>query len=235
MSRKRLILFVEGPGDIGAVTALTKKLISHIDAWDAVFLDPNAFKVGGVENLTGRLTTNWHNKLKASMKRKNVGGILLLLDGDRKHVMAGKSLSKQPFCAADVARRLAEEAREVGAGSTFSVACVFARQEFESWLLAGIESLCGKKLPDGRAGVRDSARLSEQDTDESPRDAKKWLSQNMERGYKPSTDQEPLAQLVSLEAIRACGPRSFRRFERAVREICEAIRSGDHVATPAPQ
>ncbi|MCH8805475.1 MAG: DUF4276 family protein [Planctomycetes bacterium] len=233
MSPRRLILFVEGEGDQGAVAALTKKLIRHIDAWEAIVLGTNAFKVGGVENLTGRNTTKWHNWLRAAVKQKNVGGILLVLDGDRDHVWIGQE--KQPFCAAVVARHLAEQARKVGAGSTFSVACVFARQEFESWLLAGIESLCGKKLPDGRAGVRDSARLSEQDTDESPRDAKKWLSQNMERGYKPSTDQEPLAQLVTLEAIRACGPRSFRRFERAVREICEAIRSGDHVATPAPQ
>jgi hypothetical protein len=65
-------------------------------------------------------------------------------DGDIEKV-AGKA-----FCAAAVARSLALEAKHVGAGRTFSVAVVFAIQEFETWLIAGTASLTGRRLPDGR-------------------------------------------------------------------------------------
>ena len=44
--------------------------------------------------------------------------------------------------------------QKVGAGKLFSVAIVFVCMEFESWLIAGIESLLGKPFSDGRKGFR---------------------------------------------------------------------------------
>ena len=58
------------------------------------------------------------------------------------------------FCAANVARRLAKEATRARGGELFSVATVFACQEYESWLIAGVESLAGRPLKDGRPGVK---------------------------------------------------------------------------------
>jgi len=233
MSLQRLVLFVEGQGDFEAVPVLVKKILTEISAWEYLTLDYACFRVGGVDNLTGRSAHKRTDWLKAAVKRQNVGGILLVLDGDRDYVLADESSEKEAFCAAKVARQLAERARETGAGSEFSVACVFARQEFESWLLAGIDSLRGNQLPDGRPGIKAEAPSLERDTNSHPRDAKKWLAKQMPHGYKPSTDQHALTELVSLDSIRERNPRSFQRFQHAISELCEAIRRGRHMVSPA--
>ena len=162
----------------------------------------------------------------------NGSGGRLLLDGDPETIIDDQTSTRKPFCAVDVARSLAEWAREAGGGAILSVACVFARQEYESWLLAGFESLRGKALPDGRPGVSADAPLPAEDTDTHPRDAKRWLSQNMARGYKETTDQRVLTEMVSLESIRRRDPRSFRRLEHAIAELCEAIRTDNHIVSP---
>ncbi|MCK4341373.1 MAG: DUF4276 family protein [Phycisphaerae bacterium] len=232
MSRKRLVLFVEGEGDQEAVPVLVKKVLTEINAWEYLTLDDNVFRVGGVMNLTGRNVEKWTNWLQAAAKRSNLGGVLLLLDGDAKKISTEQPQKKEMFCAANVARRLAAQAHTVGGGSVFSVACVFARQEYESWLMAGIDSLRGKRLSDGRLGICEEAPDLEHDTDLKPRDAKKWLGQQMDRGYKATTDQKPLTELVTLDSIRQTNPRSFRRFERAVQELSDALKTGEHVVTP---
>jgi hypothetical protein len=53
-------------------------------------------------------------------------------------------------------------------------------------------------------------------------------------GYRPSIDQAALAAGVSLEALRARNPRSFRRLETALAELCEAIQSNTSILSPAP-
>lgn len=121
---------------------------------------------------------------------------------------------------------------QVGAGTTFSVAVVFARQEFESWLIAGIASLRGQALPDGRL-IDSDAKAPEGDLELSPRDAKGWLGTIVEGGYKPTRDQAALTRLVDLDAIRAGGLRSFRRLDSAVSTLLEAIRSNRPTASPS--
>ena len=117
---KRIVLFVEGEGDTNAVPQLVSRLLSEQDAWKSLILDPHPFRVRGINKLVKHEYSEWKKKLSASLKRRNVGGVLLLLDGDAKKV------GSDPFCAATVARALAMEAGTVGAGSTFSVAVVFA-------------------------------------------------------------------------------------------------------------
>jgi hypothetical protein len=46
---KRIVLFVEGEGEADAVPKLVKRLLSEQNAWDAVSLDENTFRVGEVE------------------------------------------------------------------------------------------------------------------------------------------------------------------------------------------
>jgi hypothetical protein len=90
---------------------------------------------------------------------------LLILDGDVDRVEG------QRFCAVEVARTVAQRATAAGAGTRFSFAAVFLRQEYESLLLAVADQLPGLKL-----GV-----TSPPSPEESPRDAKGWLDERILR------------------------------------------------------
>ena len=190
---RRLILFVEGDGEADAVPTLVKRLLKEKGEWHDILLDDDPFRVGSVDKLVKADFRNWKRFLGASLKRPNVGGVLLILDGDIEKV-GGKE-----FCAAAVAKSLAGAAMHVGAGETFSVAVVFARQEYETWLIAGVASLAGQRLPDGRL-IKPNAKAPEGDLEASPRDAKGWLRAIVDGGYKPTRDQAALTRLVDLEA-----------------------------------
>jgi hypothetical protein len=222
---KQIVMFVEGEGEAEAVPKLVKRLLTEQNAWDAVSIDPDTFRVGHVNKLVKDKYREWKRWLAASLKRRKVGGVLLVLDGDVKRV------GTDPFCAATEASSLAREAAPVGGGVIFSVAVVFARQEYESWLIAGIESLAGKRLPDGRA-IAKNANAPQGDLEESPRDAKGWFSTVIEAGYKPTRDQAALTDLIDLQVVRNRKLRSFQRLESALAELVSAVRSEKHVATP---
>src|SRR5260370_24951029 len=179
---RRIILFVEGEGDRDAAPILVKKLLDEIAAWSHVYLDDAPFVVGHVAGLTKDNGKEWLRFLKAAQKKRNLGAILLLLDGE------DESIRNEKFCAGKFATRLADWARSVGAGTFFSVACVFARQEFESWVIACAEELAGKPLPDGREGIAAGTKPPESDLEQSPRNAKGWLGKRLPRGYKESVD-----------------------------------------------
>lgn len=226
-TRKRLVLFVEGQGDVIAVPVLVKRLLTELAAWDCLSLDPNPYRIGAVSNLFGKAETNWTKTLRFASGSGNLGAVLLLQDGDTV-LKRG-----QPFCARDVGHDLSRRARAAGAGSVFSVASVFACQEFESWLIAGIESLAGKKLANGRIEIPANLKAPAADLEQHHRDAKGWLDQHIPAGYNPATDQEPLTRAIDLDAIRQRNLRSFRRLESALRQLVEAVRSSKHIVTPA--
>lgn len=223
---KRIVLFVEGDGEAEALPKLVKWVLTEQKAWDAVILDPDTFRVGEINKLVKDEYREWKRKLAASCKRRDVGGVLLVLDGDAKKV------GGTAFCAAAVAISLAREAATVGGGAKFSVAVVFAMQEFESWLIAGVESIAGKRLPDNRKIAAD-AKAPIGNLEESPRNAKGWFTKVVEGGYKPTRDQAALTDLVSFDFVRQRELRSFQRLESAVTELVSAIRTNKHVATPA--
>lgn len=223
----RLVLLVEGDGDVDAVPVLVKKLFSESRVWNGLTLDPAPMKVGEFSGLVKNDCADWLRYLQIAGKRKNVGACLLLLDGDSR-----AQLEAAPFCASRAAIRLVERARSVGAGGQFSLAVVFACMEFESWLLAGAESLAGKRLPDGRRGVKAGAKPPTGDLEKAPRNAKGWFRKEMEGGYNPTRDQAILTSMVDVNVIRQRGLRSFRRIENAVSQLASAIRTGNHTATP---
>jgi hypothetical protein len=223
---RRLILFVEGEGEADAVPTLVKRLLKEKGERHDIFLDDSPFRVGSVDKLVKADFLKWKRFLGASLKRPNVGGVLLILDGDIEK-MGGKA-----FCAAAVAKSLADVAIHAGAGKTFSLAVVFARQEYEPWLIAGIASLAGQRLPDGRL-IERNATAPGGDLEAGPRDAKGWLRAIVEGGYKPTRDQAALTKLVDLEVIRARNLRSFRRLESAVSSLLEAIRCNRPIVSPS--
>jgi hypothetical protein len=223
---KRIVLFVEGQGDVKAVPVLIRRLITDQDVWNILSIDENPFEIRSVNNIVKENYSGWKNKLKSCLSRKNIGGVLVILDGDIKKV------SGKDFCAAEVAKSLADAAKEVGAGKIFSVAIVFAVQEYETWLVAGIESLAGKKLPDGRT-VNARAKAPDGDLEVNPRNAKGALGTIIEGGYDQVLDQAILTQLIDIAFIRSRKLRSFQRLESALSSLIEAIRSGDHIASPS--
>jgi hypothetical protein len=228
-SRKRLLLFVEGHGDEPAAYGLVKRLMAENNLWgDRLSLDPYPFRVGGVARLVREDAKEWVRLLQAAvaMKKGNLGGVLLLLDGDPKQIL------RRSFCPFEVGHLLSERAKSVGAGKLFSVATVFAMKEFEAWLIAGVRSLAGVRLPDGRVCVRDGTEWPSQDLEEALRDAKGWLSAHSETGYKATRDQAILARLVSIHMIRERQLRGFTRLENALRQLATSIESGNHIVSP---
>ncbi|MDY0166889.1 MAG: DUF4276 family protein [Thermoguttaceae bacterium] len=225
---KRIVLFVEGDGDEVALPRLVKRLLTEQNVWAGgdIFLDENPFRVGQVGNLLKNDCRKWKRWLAASVKRPSVGGVLLVLDGD------AKTIHRKSFCAAAIAAQLADEAKGQGGGRTFSVAVVFARQEYESWLIPGLAAMAGRQLSNGRL-IRPGAQLPTENLEEK-RDTKGWINSILEGGYRPTRDQAALTEMVDLQAIRNCKLRSFRRLEAALAELVTAIREGVHVATPIP-
>ena len=220
---KRLLLFVEGEGDVEAGPVLVRKILHGTDFYQHLFIDDSPFRVGGLH----KLRTCCEARIKAALKRSNTAAILILLDGDLE------TWDGKPFCPRLVASEITKLAIPLGAGTTFSIATVIARQEFESWLLAGTESLAGRDFSDGRLGVREGAVCPSADPENSPRNAKGALGELMHSSYKVTTDQRELMEFVDLDVIRRRELRSFRRVESAVKQLFEACRTGNHIATPA--
>ncbi|MDX1947816.1 MAG: DUF4276 family protein [Pirellulaceae bacterium] len=225
---RRLVLFCEGQGDELGVWQLTKRVLAPSDPWRWLVLDDAPFRTGDVSSLFKSDFSKWLKLLTAARKRPEFAGVVAVFDGDMDRV------NKQPFCPKLHACQLAAAAQSVGAGSTFSLAVIFARQEFESWLIAGVESLAGQRLPpNSRPGVLSGTVAPSGDLELHPRGAKEWLSKAMEEGYLPTRDQGVLAKLVALDPIRNRNLRSFSRFESAIVQIASAIQHNKHIATPS--
>lgn len=235
MLPQRLVLFVEGKGDKTAVPALTRRVLASAGGNDALFVDPDPFVVKGVGKLVKNSCYDWHRLLNAAGKtRKNVGAVLLVLDGDLEQVPKTWAAYVERFrtfgfCAYRVAATLAHEARSSRAGSAFSLATVFVMKEFEAWLIAGVESLQGIALAEGRGTVPETVAVPDFDI-ERKRDAKGVL-RGLIPNYDQSLDQAILAANVDV-AIVGHRCRSFRRLQSAVTQLVEAARTGKSIISP---
>jgi hypothetical protein len=231
MGPKRLVLLVEGDGDVQVAPILVQSLLREYAAFDAIVPDPNPpFRVGEYSKIISNNFGEWQRLLLAAAKRKNCGACLLILDGDSSLKADGKA-----FCAMHAAFRLAEEAIKVGAGKVFSVAVVFACMEFESWLVPCANSFLNRSFSDGRNEFLKPVGQIPPDPEKAPRDAKGWFRKIMQTGYKPTRDQAEITKLAvaDLNQIRSySGLRSFQRLESAIKEIVAAIRDGKHIVSP---
>jgi hypothetical protein len=215
----------EGQGEEKSLPTLMRRLAPQGDVELNVQIC-TAWRVGHLQGLLKDDGKKWKSTLNFA-RQKGAAGVLLLLDGDRP-----SGLGRPPLCAGTVAGNLVSLARSCGAGRIFSLAVVIARQEMESWFIAGAESLkAGDRT--GQPLVMRSAAVPATNLEEAPRDAKGWLAGNMHHGYKPAVDQQRLAACVDLGQVREREMRSFRRFEKAVSELFRAVTTGDHIATPS--
>lgn len=213
----RLVLLVEGAGDVLAVPALVGRLIAQLpdDLQGHLYLDNLPMRVGGIHQITSKKQGDLARHLGNAANRSKLGAALLILDGD------ADLFEKQPFCAVEAARTLAQRATAAGAGTRFSFAAVFLRQEFESLLLSVADQLPGLK-----GGVTPPAA-----PEEKPRDAKGWLHDNLADGYNPTNQQLDLTRAVKdWTPVRSLN--CFQRLEHALVELAEAVKTGRHISSP---
>jgi Domain of unknown function (DUF4276) len=130
----------------------------------------------------------------AARKMEPPRAILILIDADDD-------------CPAEVGPRLVNRAKGARADVPFGV--VLAKREFESWFLAALESLSGRR------GL--SPGLVEVPNAETVRDAKGVLTRSMQgtRAYSPVVDQAALAAVFDLESAR----RRSDSFDKLWREV----------------
>jgi len=230
---KRLVLLGEGQGEVLGLPILIRRLVNDKDAVPSLYVDKDVIRA---QNALGLVKwdrqqnrpdpAKWIRYLRIAAARRDTAAVLAVFDGDAQCFPAGFS---NPFCAQTAAKLMATVARGAGAGKTFSLAIVFACIEYESWLVAGAESLAGKKLPDGRPALPSSIQSPQGDPETH---GKGWLERHMPN-YRPTRDQAPLSNLVDLDVVRAKNLRSFKRLENAVAQLLAAAKSAIHVSTPA--
>lgn len=216
---KRLVLLVEGDGDVKAVPALVGELLTQLphDLQGQLFLDDAAMKVGGVHQITGNRQGDLLRHLGNANKRSKLGAALLVLDGDAHRV------EEAPFCAVKVARNIAQRVVSAGGGSVFSFTAVFLRQEYESLLLSVAD-----QLPRLKADA-----VLPSNSEEVPRDAKGWLDRNLKDGYLPTENQLELTRAVrDWTPVRAL--RCFKRLEHSLTELASAVAANKHIVSPSP-
>lgn len=123
------------------------------------------------------------------------GGVIVLVDGDDDRGCA--------LAPALLARAVAERPdRRIGV--------VVAEREFESWFLAGAESLRGVR------GL--SYDIVAPTTVESIRGAKEWLTAHKQRPYLSTGDQPALATKLDLDQAR-----SSYSFDKLIREVARLM------------
>src|SRR5438876_946626 len=107
---KRLVLLVEGAGDVKAVPSLVGQLLTRLpsELQGQLILDGLPMRIGGVHQVTGKRQADLLRHLGNATKRPKLGAVLLVLDSDADRV------ESRPFCAVEVARTIAQRATKAG-------------------------------------------------------------------------------------------------------------------------
>lgn len=121
---KRLVLLGEGHGEVKALPVLIRKLLKEKDTGDLCYLDRDVIRLNPGRLVKWDKSKNqpgyspWISRVTLAARRRDVGGILAVFDGDFKNFPAGSNLI---FCAASVAKSMAVAAVSEGAGKAFSL------------------------------------------------------------------------------------------------------------------
>ena len=229
---KRLVLLGEGHGEVGALPILTRRILNEKSSEHVLVVENDMIRAHGTSGIVKWDKKKqrgdfgeWRRYVSLAGRKSRQGCVLAVIDGDAKSFPAG---SGSRFCATTAARTLAMEAEEVGAGKIFSLAVVFACAEYETWLIAGVESFVGKKFEDGRPALPADVKLPQ---GEHEAHGKRWLEDNF-LGYRPTRVQAALTRMLDLQVVRSKRLRSFRRLEHAIEQLLEASQKGVHISSP---
>lgn len=227
---KQLVLLGEGHGETWALPLLVRKILREKTGNSPLSLQSPALRTVHPVRWNGEKEaadfTEWHKRVELAAYKSKRGAVLAVFDGDFKFYPPGSS---SPFCAATAARALAVEANKAGAGSICSLAVVFACVEYETWLIAGVESLAGKPFPDGRVGLPSGTVFPSGDPESH---GKRWIEKKWP-GYKPAIHQKELTELLDLNVVRAKELRSFKRLDNAMNQLIRAAEEGAFISTPS--
>ena len=197
MTSIQVACIVEGQGDEQAVRVLLPRMALELSGQHTVQV------VTVIRTYKSKLVKPGELERQvvlAGNKLGGHGGIIILIDADKD-------------CPAQLGPELLQRARTVR--GDLPIAIVLAKPEFESWLLAGADSLRGVR------GL--GADLTAPHDPEVIRNAKGWLAYHMPVGrkYRETIDQAALAAQVDL--VQACRAPSFRRFCGKLVEMIAAL------------
>jgi hypothetical protein len=182
---RSIVCIVEGDGEVKAVPVLLRRIAEARGIFDLNVGMP--IRVHRDQFL--RREDEFRRKLLLAAAKAGDGQVIVLLDADDD-------------CPVDLARDIAARAGNIVPHVRLAV--VIARHEYEAWLLAGANSLAGKR------GL--SADLEAPADGEAIRDAKGWLSNHIQSGrYHEVSDQPALTAVLDID-LACAGSRSFRKF-----------------------
>lgn len=202
----KLVPIVEGDGETTAVPLLLRNILHYqIKRYD--------IQVSQAKNANGRGNLTKEGGLERfveyAWKERDCGAILVIIDAENE-------------CTLDIAKDFSLRIEAMGV--LFPVVIVVAKQMYETWFIASIESIAGNlDLPPGLVSPADP---------EEVRNPKRWIEQYFPpgRAYKETQDQEAMTQLIDVNLARSS--RTFRRLLHAIDQALDAIDTGKRIVTP---
>ncbi len=188
-----LVPIVEGQGECQAVPALLHR-IAQDSGYSGVLRVNPPIRVKAGSFLNDEDYFSKYVRLAGAKAAQGHGSILVLLDCEDD-------------CPARVGPDLLRRVRAVR--SDVATLVVLAQREYESWFLSAVRSLRGC------SGL--AADLDPPPVPERIRDAKGWLSANMEAPYDPVVHQIEFTRTFDLESASA--NRSFDRLRHRLRSL----------------
>ena len=199
MSRT-LACIVEGHGDTLAVPVLLRRLAEVKEDFQISISPP--IRVHKDQFI--RRDDEFRRKLLLAVAKAQGGAVIILLDADDD-------------CPVSLASSLRARAQKIAPAS--NVHTVIACREYESWLIAGIGPLAGKR--------RVRADATPPPNPDEIRDAKGWISEQMLSGrYHEVVDQPAMTATFDLQHAQAAS-RSFRKFIESFSAILESFAAHD--------
>ena len=197
-----IVPVVEGDGDVAALPILLSRiLLERYSRPDVVVAHGKTMVVKA--NGRPKLENRFEDFLQHAQNKPECDAILVLLDTDVD-------------CPVELARSLLQRCKQLGL--TIPVEIVCAHREYESWFLASLDTIRGRR------GISDTATLS-QNAEDIP-DPKHWLTDHMPYGqaYKETTHQAALTQHIDI-GMAHTNSRSFRRLCHALELLVDSTSS----------
>jgi hypothetical protein len=207
----KIVPIVEGLGEVGAVPNLLSKMLHFQNCYD-IYPD-KPLNAKGIGNLTE--PEGVEKFVKAAATRPDCGAILILVDADEECALT-RSL--------DFARRIQV------LGIPYPVVIVAAKQMYENWIIASIETIRGQMLESGDRIPIDIKQRDDIESCNGKYVLKSWLPPG--KSYNEPIDQLMFTRLIEIEHVIPRS-RSFRRLCHALEEAVAAIRTNTRVVTPA--
>jgi len=204
-----IIPIVEGHGEVHAVPELIRRVLINLDEYQIQVTRPKRLKRCRIDDDLPRM-------LDYAAKDPRCAAIVVMVDADEE-------------CAQELAQKISKIARI--RNISLPVATVCPNAEYETWLIASIDSIKGR--PIGQRGATIELGATCPEDVETISDAKKWLSDRMPKHftYKPGQDQIALTTMMDL-SLASERSRSFRRLRHAVEEVVAGIRTSSTTVTP---